>query len=207
MSIAGCNKSPELPNIIWITSEDNSPLLGCYGDTFATTPNLDLLATEGFLYTKAYANTPVCEGDDAVFEELLEETKTKADEMQNVLQQGRDRLLELSSCNPDHAAEVVHDILSSTNQLELADYMERVCDQFGVDQQYHSLHSVVLQPGDHMHEHSFPGLSEDGLTATYDRSKALVREDMQFHTWEHPMVTGSMDMILSGEFGNATLCT
>ena len=65
----------------------------------------------------------------------------------------------------------------------------------------------MLQPGDHMHGHSFPGLPEDGLTATYDRTKALVREDMQFHTWEHPMVTGSMDMILSGEFGNATLCT
>lgn len=146
-------------------------------------------------------------GADEVFEVLLEETKIKTEEMQNDLQQGRDRLLELSSCNPDQAAEVVHDILSSTNQLDLADYMERVCDQFGVDQQYHSLHSVILQPGDHMHEHSFPGLSEDGLTATYDRSKALVREDMQFHTWEHPMVTGSMDMILSGEFGNATLCT
>ena len=51
--------------------------------------------------------------------------------------------------------------------------MERVCDQFGVEQTYHSLHSVVLQPGDHMHGHSFPGLPEDGLTATYDRSKAL----------------------------------
>ena len=126
------------------------------------------------------------QGKDTVFEELLEDTKNKSADMQNALQQGRDRLLELSSCNPDHAAEVVHDIMSSTNQLELADYMERVCDQFGVDQQYHSLHSVVLQPGDHMHEHSFPGLSEDGLTATYDRSKALVREDMQFHTWEHP---------------------
>ena len=149
----------------------------------------------------------IVDSEDVVFEDLLEETKHKADELQNALQQGRDRLLELSSCNPEHAAEVVHDIMSSTNQLELADYMERVCDQFGVEQQYHSLHSVVLQPGDHMHEHSFPGLSEDGLTATYDRAKALVREDMQFHTWEHPMVTGSMDMILSGEFGNATLCT
>ena len=141
------------------------------------------------------------------FEVLLQDTKNQAEEMQQILQQGRDRLLELNSCNPSQAAEVVEDILGATNQLELADYMERVCDQFGVDQQYHSLHSVILKPGDHMHEHSFPGLPEDGLTATYDRTKALVREDMQFHTWEHPMVTGSMDMILSGDFGNATLCT
>ena len=50
----------DLPNILWITSEDNSPLLGCYGDGFATTPNLDKLASEGFLYTHAYANAPVC---------------------------------------------------------------------------------------------------------------------------------------------------
>ena len=48
------------PNILWITSEDNSPFLGCYGDTFATTPNLDQLASEGFLYAHAYANYPVC---------------------------------------------------------------------------------------------------------------------------------------------------
>ncbi|SHF53608.1 Sulfatase [Mariniphaga anaerophila] len=59
---SGCqHKTPkELPNILWLTSEDNSPLLGCYGDEFATTPNLDKLASEGFLYTHAYANAPVC---------------------------------------------------------------------------------------------------------------------------------------------------
>jgi N-sulfoglucosamine sulfohydrolase len=50
----------ELPNILWLTSEDNSALLGCYGDNFATTPNLDRLASEGFLYTHAYTNAPVC---------------------------------------------------------------------------------------------------------------------------------------------------
>ena len=59
--LAGCNQTnKELPNILWITSEDNSRMLGCYGDPFATTPNLDRLASEGFLYTNAYANTPVC---------------------------------------------------------------------------------------------------------------------------------------------------
>jgi len=52
--------SEDLPNILWLTSEDNSPFLGCYGDEFATTPNLDKLASEGFLYTHAYANAPVC---------------------------------------------------------------------------------------------------------------------------------------------------
>ena len=62
MLFSGCaEKIPaELPNILWLTSEDNSPMLGCYGDNFATTPNLDQLATEGFLYTHAYANAPVC---------------------------------------------------------------------------------------------------------------------------------------------------
>ncbi|MGE0020729.1 MAG: sulfatase-like hydrolase/transferase [Draconibacterium sp.] len=60
--LSACSKkeNTELPNILWLTSEDNSPLLGCYGDTFATTPNLDKLAAEGFLYTGAFANTPVC---------------------------------------------------------------------------------------------------------------------------------------------------
>lgn len=50
----------EMPNILWITSEDNSPFLKCYGDPMATTPHLDKLASEGFLYTHAYANAPVC---------------------------------------------------------------------------------------------------------------------------------------------------
>ncbi|WP_296635623.1 sulfatase-like hydrolase/transferase [Polaribacter sp.] len=50
----------EQPNILWIVSEDNSPLLGCYGDEFATTPNLDKFAKEGVLYLNAFANAPVC---------------------------------------------------------------------------------------------------------------------------------------------------
>lgn len=62
MIFTGCReKTPEeLPNILWLTSEDNSPFFGCYGDEFATTPNLDKLASQGFLYTHAYANAPVC---------------------------------------------------------------------------------------------------------------------------------------------------
>jgi arylsulfatase A-like enzyme len=48
------------PNILWITSEDHGPHLGCYGDRFATTPNVDGLATKGILYTHAWSCAPVC---------------------------------------------------------------------------------------------------------------------------------------------------
>lgn len=48
------------PNILWITSEDNSPYLGCYGDESAVTPHLDQFAAEGVRYRNAFANAPVC---------------------------------------------------------------------------------------------------------------------------------------------------
>ena len=48
------------PNILWITAEDMSPALGCYGDTYATTPNIDKLATESVRYSHAFATNPVC---------------------------------------------------------------------------------------------------------------------------------------------------
>lgn len=48
------------PNILWITSEDNGPHLGCYGDKYARTPNLDALAARGVIYLHCWSNAPVC---------------------------------------------------------------------------------------------------------------------------------------------------
>jgi len=48
------------PNILWLTSEDHGPHLGCYGDAYATTPNVDALAKRGLRYTHAWSNAPVC---------------------------------------------------------------------------------------------------------------------------------------------------
>ncbi|MBN2450109.1 MAG: sulfatase-like hydrolase/transferase [Lentisphaeria bacterium] len=50
----------ERPNVLWLTCEDISPYLGCYGCGQARTPNLDRLAGQGIRYTRAYANAPVC---------------------------------------------------------------------------------------------------------------------------------------------------
>jgi uncharacterized sulfatase len=48
------------PNILWISTEDISPTLGCYGDKYATTPNLDKFAAQGVRYELAFTHAPVC---------------------------------------------------------------------------------------------------------------------------------------------------
>jgi arylsulfatase A-like enzyme len=64
--IAACGPSPTAaaaaprPNILWITSEDHGPHLGCYGDKFASTPNVDRLARQGTIYLHVWSCAPVC---------------------------------------------------------------------------------------------------------------------------------------------------
>lgn len=48
------------PNILWLSCEDISPHLGCYGDRHAITPHLDRLAGEGVRYTHAFTTAGVC---------------------------------------------------------------------------------------------------------------------------------------------------
>jgi len=48
------------PNILWITSEDNGPHVGCYGDEYADTPHIDSIAKRGMIYQNAWSTAPVC---------------------------------------------------------------------------------------------------------------------------------------------------
>ena len=57
---AGALKAADRPNILWLSAEDISPHLGCYGDANAITPHLDKLATEGTRYTHAFTTAGVC---------------------------------------------------------------------------------------------------------------------------------------------------
>src|SRR5688500_8750799 len=53
-------EAAQRPNIVWIVGEDLGPELGCYGDAYASTPNLDRLAAEGAIFQRAFTHAPVC---------------------------------------------------------------------------------------------------------------------------------------------------
>ena len=145
--------------------------------------------------------------DEKAFANLLQDTKSYAEDLVAQLQRGRDRLLELNSCKPVQAAELVNTLAEKDEDKNLSNYLDAVFDAFGVDSEKHSEHSLVVHPSDHMRIEQFPGLPESGLTITYQRQQALSREDMQFITWEHPLVRGAQELIALTEFGNTAFCT
>ncbi len=59
-SISSVSGESDRPNILWLVSEDNGQQLGCYGDDYADTPNLDLLAGKSLRYKTCWSNAPVC---------------------------------------------------------------------------------------------------------------------------------------------------
>ncbi|MGZ8247717.1 RNA polymerase-associated protein RapA [Methylomagnum sp.] len=135
---------------------------------------------------------------------LMERAGRLSAAIQQELQQGRDRLLELNSCRKEEADRLVDLVRDTDDSGQLWDYMEQVYDAYGVAIEEHSEHCHILRPGEHMRT-QFPELPDEGVTITLDRGIGLAREDMLFITWEHPMVRGAIDLLLNSEHGNAAL--
>ena len=127
---------------------------------------------------------------------LINDSAKVCAELRAELEHGRDRLLELNS----HKPETANTIIDQINEIEvdeaLSNYVNLACDTFGVEPEPHSENSLVLKPTEHMQTHAFPEIGDDGLTVTYDRNTALAREDMTFLTWESPVISDVMELIM-----------
>ena len=164
----------------------------------------------------------VCHGAAAVYGELREELNaaltdgtrgdaliaraaTRTAEVNAELAAGRDRLLELHSHRPQVSAALVDSIEAQDAGRSVGDWIGRLWDAFGIDSEPGPGGALVVRPGPHMLQESFPGLPEDGLTATFDRAAALAHEDREFLTWEHPMVRGALELLTGSDLGSSAL--
>ena len=135
--------------------------------------------------------------------QLIVETKAARTEVAIRLEQGRDRLLELNSSRPTAAAQLVGEIQRHDTDISLDDFMISIFDHYSI--RVEELTHRTFQLGSAgVFAESFPGLPTEGLTVTCDRKRALSREDIQFLTWDHPLVTGALDLLLGSEKGNSS---
>ncbi len=144
---------------------------------------------------------------DDGFTALLQETAEFAARTRRELREGRDRLLERNSCDPAVAERLIAAIREQERNDILQPYLEALCEAYGVETEFHSEQALVLRPTEQMLTGHFPGVRDEGTSVTFSRERALLREDFEFLTWEHPMLLDSMEMVQSTELGNAAIGT
>lgn len=152
-----------------------------------------------------FLNNPhKCFTETNVLSDFISTTKKEFEKISHQLDEGRDILVELNSFNEEDAHKIVNEIKEIDNDGSLENFMMEVFEDLGVDTEDLEEDVYYVHPSDNMYVPYFPHLPTEGCRITFNRKLALSRDDVEFLTWEHPMVEGVLDLILGNNFGNAT---
>lgn len=139
-----------------------------------------------------------------VFEDLLEAVNVQRQALEAELQDGRDRLLEYNSCRPIVAQEIVTALEDYDDNTLLPMFMKRFMASTNIDFDEQSNGTVIIKPTDQMQVQGLE-IDEEGMTATFYRDQAQIREDAQYLTLEHPFTESVMEIIRTQSFGSTNV--
>ncbi len=131
---------------------------------------------------------------------LIAETAAFRAELREKLERGRDRLLELASCNRAQAERTIARIRAAEADPGLRAFLIDLLDHFGVRIREHEEGDLHLDPS-HAYIEGFPSIPADGMLATFDRKRAIAREDIRFLSADHALVEDAIDLLLEAKAG------
>ncbi len=169
-----------------------------------------LLAMQWQLYQTLRAfqdGAPERGGCHELLEELIGQTRHTLEHVQKTIEKNVDVLVDLNSYD-EQAGSALVDIVQATDEDPLlADWMSRVFERFGVGEEpQDEMGRLRIRPTDMMFIDVFPGLPADPMSATYSRTLALAREELDFLTCDHPLVDGALGLMLDSDEGRAAVC-
>jgi ATP-dependent helicase HepA len=136
----------------------------------------------------------------ADWESFIAETVAFREALSLRMKKGRDRLLELNSFNPEIAARVIDQIKAVDADPFLRNFLSDLLDHFGVRIKEHEEGDVFLDPS-HAYVEGFPSIPQEGMLATFDRRRAIVREDIRFISPDHSLVEDAIDLLIDSKSG------
>lgn len=122
------------------------------------------------------------------------------------MERGRDRLLELNSFNATAAERVLAKVRAAEADATLRSFLFDLLDHFGVRVKEHEGAELTLDPS-HAYIEGFPSIPADGLLATFDRRRALAREDIAFLSADHALVRDAIDLLVDSPAGTTAFGT
>ena len=140
--------------------------------------------------------------DEKKFQSLVSETVAANKSISKRLQLGHDRLLEIHSRRPELALPLIEAIRKQDDDQGFEAFFIRMLDHLGVEVEELGSRSYLLRSGASQNA-ALPGLAPEGAMFTFERARALAREDVGFLTPDHPLVQASLDALLGIEAGNS----
>ena len=157
-------------------------------------------------------------------EDVIPQVRKDCETMRKNIEKGRDRLLEFNSRNPEKAKEITDEILRIDAQTELKDLLLESLHARGLDVDGSAIAGCcVITQGPQIEEGSIAGMPSRGLvaaqneedeqgsdniclTATFDRDVAMVHDEVDFLSLEHPLAQGMIDFETGVNHGNVACC-
>jgi len=182
----------------------SEPLKGATALATALLPELDELMDTA--YPRDPAKPPIAAKTNPAFSAFLKKSKALKAEITHQLATGHDRLLELGAPPASQSEELLQAITSADDDPRFERFTLRLFDHLGLDVSDLSSRAFLFKRGERQSE-AFADIGEDGMSATFDRSTALSREDLQFLTFDHPLFRDALEQLLDGSSGNAAFAT
>ena len=120
------------------------------------------------------------------------------------LEEGRDLLVESHSYNDKEAKELCHYIQEFENSKTPENFIEMICHNIAIDLEQLNDKTYFVRPSDNMLLPSYPGLTSEGFSYTFNREFALINDQIQFMSWESPFIQGSFDLLINSQLGNTS---
>ncbi|MEO7325567.1 MAG: RNA polymerase-associated protein RapA, partial [Dokdonella sp.] len=144
------------------------------------------------------------EDPDAEIDALIADTSATHRELSQLVQAGRDRLLELATERQARELPLADALRAQDDDEATDEFVLTLFEQFGIDNEESAPRCVVLDP-EYLSTDGFPGLKDGPQQVTFSRAIALAREELPLLRLDHPLVIGALDLLLESEQGNAAI--
>jgi len=142
--------------------------------------------------------------DEIALQKLISQTACFRSETEEKMAQGKNILLEMNSFKPEPAQNIIRAVEAVSTDKNLEDLLIKVLSHYGIETEFMS-DSVFRLNFNHVTDENFPISARLSDTLTFKRSTAVIRDDVEFLSWDHPFVHHAFEYFITNNTGSCAL--
>ena len=141
-------------------------------------------------------------GSTGKLDQLISDTAESRKKLKVKLQDGMDQLLEINSHSSAVSSDLIQQIQYGEKSVELEDFTLRLFDFMGL-----GIDDIAPQTYRITNAHrlpiNFPSNRDGVVSLTFDRTRAVSREDLVYVSWDHPIMSACVEQLLGSNDGTS----